>query len=56
VACGYRADIIKRYFNELYFLNADFTIDLGTGQREILDPRRFDWLVSCIDTGRSAMT
>lgn len=56
VACGYKAEIIKRYFNEIQILGSDFTIDLVTGKKEILENHRFDWRVTCIDTGLDTMT
>jgi glucose-1-phosphate cytidylyltransferase len=56
VACGYRAEVIKQYFTDIYMINSDFTVDLATGKFEVTDPSRFDWRVTCVDTGEKTMT
>jgi len=56
IACGYKSEVIKRYFNEIQILGSDFTIDLTTGEKTILQPHAFDWRVSCVFTGHDTMT
>lgn len=56
VALGYRADIIKDYFLHYRSLNADFTVDLGTG---VVIPHQTDdadWRVTLVHTGMDSMT
>ncbi|MDQ7824094.1 MAG: glucose-1-phosphate cytidylyltransferase [Candidatus Eremiobacteraeota bacterium] len=39
VACGYRAEAVKSYFLQFHAINADFTVDLGTGKWKVhVDP------------------
>jgi glucose-1-phosphate cytidylyltransferase len=56
VALGYKAEIIKDYFLNYRFLNADFSINLTTG---IISPHQVDpvdWNVTLVDTGEKSMT
>ena len=56
VALGYKAEVIKEYFLQYRTLNADFTVDLGTG---VITPHQLDevdWKVTLVDTGHSSMT
>jgi glucose-1-phosphate cytidylyltransferase len=56
VALGYKAEVIKEYFLHYRSLNADFTIDLGTGT---IKPHQFDevdWKVTLVNTGQDSMT
>ena len=56
VALGYKAEVIKEYFLQYRTLNADFTVDLGTG---VITPHQLDevdWRVTLVDTGHSSMT
>lgn len=56
VACGYKGEMIKHYFNNFFIQNTDFVIDLGDGSRELLDKAAIDWRVGVIDTGLDTMT
>jgi len=56
IACGYKADVIKQYFLNYPALNADFTINLGTGKVTTLMKKEIDWQVSVIYTGINSMT
>lgn len=56
LALGYRAEVIKEYFLHYRSLNADFSVDLGTG---IVTPHQADdadWRVTLVDTGLDSMT
>ena len=56
VALGYKAEVIKEYFLHYRTLNADFTVDLGTG---VVTPHQLDevdWRVTLGDTGQNSMT
>ena len=56
VACGYKGEVIKQYFGDVFFHHADWTIDLRNGQRTILNQQSPDWRVHLIDTGPETMT
>jgi len=56
VACGYRGEVIKKYFHDYMIRNSDFTIDLGRGTTEVLSRPAENWRVSAIDTGLETMT
>jgi glucose-1-phosphate cytidylyltransferase len=56
VACGYRAEYIKRYFTDLSVVANDVTIDFATGKVETISKDYIDWRVSAIDTGLHTMT
>lgn len=56
VAVGYKAEVIKEYFLHYRSLNADFTVDLGTGALTPLQQDGVDWRVTLVDTGASSMT
>jgi glucose-1-phosphate cytidylyltransferase len=56
VAVGYKAEVIKEYFLHYRSLNADFTVDLGTGALTPHQQDGVDWKVTLVDTGDSSMT
>jgi glucose-1-phosphate cytidylyltransferase len=56
VACGYRGDLIKEYFRNIYLHESDFAIDLRDGTMKTINASRIDWRVSVIDTGLDTMT
>jgi glucose-1-phosphate cytidylyltransferase len=56
IALGYKNEVIKEYFLHYRTLNADFTVDLGTGS---VTPHQLDevnWKVTLVDTGLNTMT
>lgn len=56
LALGYKASLIKEYFLNYRHLNADFTVNLGTG---LVTPHQVDdadWRVTLVDTGLQSMT
>ncbi len=56
VALGYKADLIKEYFLRYRSINADFTVNLATGE---VNPHQIDdtdWRVTLVDTGLDSMT
>ena len=56
LALGYKSEMIKEYFLNYRSLNADFTVDLATGD---IEPYHFydtDWRVTLVDTGLKTMT
>ena len=56
VACGYKGEMIKEYFNHFPIHNSDFVMDLSDGSRKVLENRQTDWRVGVVDTGRDTMT
>jgi len=56
LALGYKSDIIKKYFLNYHSLNADFTVDLATGEVEPHQVDETDWRVTLVNTGLDTMT
>ena len=56
VACGYKGEMIKEYFRNLFHLSSDFTVDLASGKVDVVNGAAPDWKVSVIDTGLDTMT
>lgn len=56
IACGYKGYVIKEYFTNYLLHESDLTIDLGTGETEVLTPRTEQWRVTVVDTGLDSMT
>ena len=56
VALGYKAEVVKEYFLNYRALNADFTVDLGSGVVTSHQVDTVDWRVTLVDTGASSMT
>ena len=56
VALGYKSDIVKQFFLNYSSLNADFTVDMATGDVQWHSPCQLDWKVTLVDTGLETMT
>jgi len=56
VALGYKGDVIKDYFLNLYTLHNDLTVDLASGKTKVHHGRQPDWRVHLVDTGPNTMT
>ena len=56
VALGYKAELIKEYFLHYRTLNANFTVDLGTGIVNSHQLDEVDWKVTLVNTGQNSMT
>lgn len=56
VALGYKAEVIKDYFLNYRALNADFTVDLATGNVSSHQLDSVDWKVTLVNTGDESMT
>jgi glucose-1-phosphate cytidylyltransferase len=56
IACGYKGDVIKEYFTNYFSHRSDLTVDLATGETQILAPRSENWRVTLADTGLDTMT
>ena len=56
IAVGYKAEVIKEYFLNYRTLNADFSVDLKTGDVTPHQLVEQDWKVTLVDTGLHSMT
>lgn len=56
VALGYKAEMIKDYFLNYRALNADFTVDLSSGDVTSHQVDAVDWRVTLVNTGDTTMT
>jgi len=56
LALGYKAEVIKEYFLNYRSLNADFTVNLLSGEVEPIEVEDIDWRVTLVDTGSESMT
>ncbi len=56
VALGYKAEVIKEYFLNYRALNADFTVDLASGNVTPHQVHPVDWKVTLVNTGDASMT
>jgi glucose-1-phosphate cytidylyltransferase len=56
VACGYRGELIKEYFHNIFIHSNDYIIDLADGSLQVLRTSTTDWRVGVIDTGLETMT
>lgn len=56
LALGYKGEVVKEYFLNYYSKNADFTVDLGSGEIQHHNSAPDDWRVTLVDTGLASMT
>ena len=56
VALGYKAEVIKEYFLNYRALNADFSVDLASGNITPHQLDSVDWKVNLVHTGEKSMT
>ena len=56
LALGYKAELIKDYFLNYRALNADFTVDLSSGDITSHQVESEDWRVTLVNTGEDSMT
>jgi len=56
VACGYKGNMIKEYFSNMFMNEADVTFDLANNKLEVHNSRVPPWRVTCVDTGVESMT
>lgn len=56
VACGYKGEVIKQYFSDVFFHHTDWSVDLKTGERTIVRQQTPDWRVHLVDTGMDTLT
>ena len=56
LALGYKAEVIKSYFMNYRSLNADFSVDLASGNITPHQLDEVDWRVTMVNTGDHSMT
>ena len=56
IACGYKGEEIKAYFNSYFYRHNDWRINLSDGSREITKQSTPDWTIDLVDTGLNTMT
>ncbi len=56
IAAGYKAEMIKEYFANMYLHHADVRIDMSTGKVELLNAKAPNWKIEVLDTGLHTMT
>ena len=56
IACGYKGNMIKHFFADLYIDSADVTFDLAKNTTEIHHAKAEPWRITCVDTGLESMT
>lgn len=56
VACGYKGEMIKEYFRNVFVHSNDYIIDLTDGSINVLNGSALDWRIGVIDTGVDTMT
>ncbi|MEO6527709.1 MAG: glucose-1-phosphate cytidylyltransferase [Gemmatimonadaceae bacterium] len=56
VACGYKGEVIKQYFADFFQHHSDWTVDLRSGDRTLVNQTAPDWRVHLRDTGADTLT
>jgi glucose-1-phosphate cytidylyltransferase len=56
VALGYKSEVIKEYFLNLYAFTNDITIDLATGRTTIHEGNQPNWKIHLVETGLQTQT
>jgi glucose-1-phosphate cytidylyltransferase len=56
IALGYKGEVIKRYMVDYAVLNSSLSVNMRTGQVNILGGYKPDWTVDLIDTGITTQT
>ena len=56
VACGYKGEMIKEYFHNIFIHSSDYVVDLKDGTLKVLNSSRTDWRVGVVDTGLHTLT
>jgi glucose-1-phosphate cytidylyltransferase len=56
VACGYKGEMIKEYFHNIFIHSNDYVVDLKDGSLKVLNTSGTDWRIGVIDTGLHTQT
>ena len=56
IALGYKGEVIKNYILNYSSLHSNLTVNLSSGQVNVHDGPKQDWIVDLIDTGKETQT
>lgn len=57
ICCGYKASVIKKFFNDYYMLHCDVTFDFKDKNKILIHNEMAEpWVVTVVDTGLDTMT
>lgn len=56
ICCGYKGEMIREYFLNYKQHVSDITMDLASGEVEVLENKSEPWKVTLVDTGLDTMT
>lgn len=56
ICLGYKGDLIKKYFADLFLYSSDFTINTRSGNTIVHKNNSPDWKVTLVDTGVNTLT
>ena len=56
ICCGYKGELIKKFFADYALSNSDVTFDLQTGAMQTHQNTAEPWRVTLVDTGTDSMT
>ncbi len=56
VCCGYRGDMLKKYFQDFMLTTGDVVFDFKRQTTRIIPREREPWTVTLVDTGQETMT
>lgn len=56
ILAGYKAQLIREYFNNFWLHQSDVTFDLGSPNHKVIRSRTVPWKVSVLDTGLDSGT
>lgn len=56
ICCGYKGELIKKYFSEYYLRHSDVTFDLRNNTTQLHNAHAEPWKVTLVDTGTTTMT
>lgn len=56
IALGYKGAVIKRYFLDYYMLNSSLSINLESGDLQVVERNSEAWSVHLMDTGLETLT
>lgn len=56
IACGYKGEVIKRYYHDYFIHHSDLVVNLRDGSHECTSSTAPDWQVRMVDTGVATLT
>lgn len=56
IALGYKAEVIKNFFINYFYLQSDITVRIKNGSIDVRQPCEDDWVIHLVDTGMKTQT